>query len=97
MSFVTYLKTVDMFRSTCLMSLLLLLFIDNTSSSDQEEMGTNTNMGLRILKRGDTQFERIMKRKGEAGEWQNMKRNIDSPKENEDTDGMLPFLLIFKV
>ena len=79
------------------MSLLLLLFIANTTSYDQEEMGTNTNMGLRILKKGGTQLERIMKAKGQAEEWQNMKRNTYSTMENEDREDMMDFLLIFKV
>ena len=86
-----------MLRSTSLMSLLLLLFIASTTSYDQEEMGTNTNMGLRILKKGGTQLERIMKAKGQAEEWQNMKRNTYSTMENEDRKDMMDFLLIFKV
>ena len=79
------------------MSLLLLLFIASTTSYDQEEMGTNTNMGLRILKKGGTQLERIMKTRGQAEEWQNMKRNTYSTMENEDREDMMDFLLIFKV
>ena len=84
-----------MLRSTVLMLFISLLFITDTSSSDEEDMGPYTNMGLRILKRGGTQLERIMKR--EEDEWRNMKRNIHRTRENDDKIDMIPFMWILKM
>ena len=94
---VIQLKTGKMHRSTVLIFFILLFFISDISSSDQEDMGTYTNMGLRILKRGGTQFERIMKTKGEEEEWRNMKRNIHKTKENDNEIDMIPVMWILKL
>ena len=97
MTNVIHLKAVNMLRSTVLMLFISLLFITDTSSSDEEDTGPYTNMGLRILKRGGPQLERIMKTKGEEDEWRNMKRNIYRTRENDDKIDMIPFRWILKL
>ena len=95
MNNVIHWKAVNMLRSTVLMLFISLLFISDVASSDEEDMGPYTNMGLRILKRGGTQLERIMKTKIEEDEWRNMKRL--GTRENDDKIDMIPFMRILKM
>ena len=81
-----------MLRTTLLAPLILLLLMV-VAPSTEENVGTN--MGLRILKRGGTQLERIMKTRSGGRVWRDMKRNpFKIEHAVEEPDDMKAFLLI---